>query len=70
MSKVKFWVGLATALVVALLQLLGPAGTVGRVLTIVAALLGAVGVYLFPNQPAQPAVRPVADGSVRRTYRE
>lgn len=50
MGKIKFWVGLAGAVVTTLLQVLGPAGDVGKWLTIAAAVLTAIGVYAFPNQ--------------------
>ncbi len=51
-TKVKFYVGLAGAVVQAALQFVGPDGTAGQVLAVVAALLTAVGVYAFPNKPA------------------
>lgn len=49
MNKIKFWVGLAGALVTTLLQVLGPDGTIGRVLVVASAVLTAVAIYAFPN---------------------
>lgn len=57
MDKVKFWVGLAGAIVTALLEVLGPDGTVGHVLTIASALITAVAVYAFPNLEGASALR-------------
>jgi hypothetical protein len=50
--KLKFWVGLAGAAVVAAFQVWGPDGTVGKLLAIGAAVATAVGVYLAPNRPS------------------
>ena len=51
-TKAKFWVGLGGALVQAALVYVGPGDTAGAVLQIAAAVLTAIGVYAFPNQPA------------------
>lgn len=56
MRAAKFVVGLVGAVVTTLLQLLGPEGTTGKVLTIVAALVTAIGVYVWPNTPDPAAV--------------
>lgn len=50
MDKLKFWVGLAGAVVTALLDTLGPDGGLGRGLVIASAVLTAVAVYAFPNE--------------------
>jgi hypothetical protein len=55
MDKLKFYVGLAGAVVVAAVQVWGPDGTVGKALTVVAAVLTAVGVYMAKNQPSVTA---------------
>lgn len=52
MKAAKFLVGLVTAIAVAL-STLGLTGTAGKVVTIVLAVAGAIGVYLVPNAPAQ-----------------
>lgn len=57
MDKVKFWVGLAGAIVTALLEVLGPDGTVGRVLVVASAVLTAVAVYAFPNLESASTLR-------------
>lgn len=53
MDKLKFWVGLTGAAVVAALEVIGPEGDVGKILAIGAAVLTAVGVYLAPNRQQQ-----------------
>jgi hypothetical protein len=50
MDKLKFWAGLVGAAVIAVLQVVGPDGPVGKILTVVAALATAVAVYRVPNQ--------------------
>lgn len=57
MDKVKFWIGLAGALVTTLLEVLGPDGTLGRVLTIASAVITAVAIYAFPNLESASALR-------------
>jgi hypothetical protein len=57
MNKIKFWVGLAGALVTTLLEVLGPDGTIGRVLTIATAVITAVAIYAFPNLETASALR-------------
>lgn len=56
MKTAKFWVGLVTAVAVALATVYGPDTTAGKVITIVLAVAGALGVYLVPNKP-DPSVR-------------
>lgn len=62
MKSAKFLVAAVGAVATALAGL-GLTGTVEVVLTAIAAAATAIGVYLVPNAPA---VRPPADGSVRR----
>lgn len=57
MKAAKFVVGLITAVAVTLSTVFGAETTAGRVLTIVLAVAGAVGVYLVPNKPSEPASR-------------
>ncbi len=62
MKTAKFWVALATAALVAIGQLTLPAN-VQQWVAVALSILGAITVYAVPNTPA---VRPAADGSVRR----
>lgn len=57
LDKIKFWVGLAGAIVTALLDYFGPGGTLGHVLTIASLLITAVAVYAFPNLEGVNALR-------------
>lgn len=50
-TKAKFFVGLAGAVVAGALQFLGPDGTAGQLLTLAAAVITAIGVYVVPNRP-------------------
>lgn len=57
MDKLKFWVGMAGAAVVAVLEVVGPEGDVGKILSIVAAVATAVGIYAAPNLEAAGTLR-------------
>lgn len=54
-KKAKFIVGLLGAIAVSLSTVVAPDSTLGKVVTIVLALATAVGVYLTPNAPEEPA---------------
>jgi hypothetical protein len=51
MKTAKFWVGLAGGIVTSLLTVYGPDTRTGQVLTVISALVTALGVYLVPNAP-------------------
>ncbi|HTI26201.1 MAG TPA: hypothetical protein VL652_34750 [Kutzneria sp.] len=53
MTAAKFWIGLLFAVLTALSDL-GLTGTVGHVVTVALAVVGALSVYLVPNRPAAP----------------
>ena len=55
MSAAKFWVGLLGAIVTSLLTVFTADSTIGKVLSVAAALLTAISVYLVPNTPTPPA---------------
>lgn len=56
-TKAKFWVGLVGAMAITLVQFL-PDGTANKIVTAVAAMATAIGVYVVRNQVVE-----VEDGS-------
>ena len=59
MRAAKFVVGLVTAVAVALSTTFGADTTAGKVITVVLAVAGAIGVYLVPNAgPTPPPAGP------------